>query len=624
MNQNNFKKQSVIWLKENKYFLVVLALLILCSNLFLYQFYRQEKYIYFWDWSAYQNHFIFIVAKLHLGVFPALGALLYSIAFTEYSLLAPFIISLLGIIFGTSRAVFLFSILNVFALPASFLIGLVFAKLTDAKGKRKWLFTLMPMAIILLTPQFWIPLLLGFFDVITLVWIACVWLILSSDQEKRTWQKAAGVGLLLTLLIFTRRWFGYWSFSFFPAIFLQWLHCKVKKQKLFWELKTIVVCGLTSAAFLLIFGAPIAKQMLTDNYANMFSAFKGGNSTWQVILAAVYHYGWLTMLFAGAGFFWALKDSKVRPVAQIIGLQTLITLLLFARVQLIDLHHHYQFLIAAVLFESLFIFYLWQKQIRRSWKILITLLFAIILLTNFFQALIPQLKLNFRPWHLMANAEHYPLIRNDQAQISSLVKYLDQTMPQGTTLYVDASSLVLNDDVIRNSCRYLSLPQIRVCNNIIFASNVDLRDGLPRQFPNADFILVPSPAQTHLRPIDQRVIWVLGQQLMDKNSIGAAYTTLPVKFTLDGGVIVNILKRNRPLTPDELQNLSNLFLVFYPSRTDLFQIMPNPQTPGTAQGSATLAQKIKSGLKKILGTDDIKVYFRQKLGGSDVTGETSY
>jgi len=619
--KNNFIK----WFKDNYIFLVLLVLLALLANLFLYQFYRQERYIYFWDWSAYQSHFIFMVGKLRLGIIPALGALLYSIAFTEYSLLAPLMISPLGLIFGTGRTVFLFSILNVFALPAAFLIGMVFARLTGATGKKKWLSVLIPMAITLLTPQFWIPLLLGFFDVATLIGIVCIWLILSSDQEKRTWQKAAGVGLLLTLLIFTRRWFGYWSFCFFPAIFLQWLYCKIKKQKPFWELKIIIVCGLISAGFLLIFGAPIAKQMLTDNYASMFSAFKGGNSTWQVILQAAYHYGWLALLFAVAGFFWALKDFKVRPVAQIIGLQTLITLLLFARVQLIDLHHHYQFMVAIILFESLFIFYLWSSKIRRLWKVFLSFLFVVILLLNFLQALVPQFKFSFRPLHLMAAAQHYPLIRNDQSQIAALVAYLNQIMPQGSQLYVDSSSLILNDDVIRNSCRYLNLPQTRICNNIIFASNVDLRDGLPRQLPNADFILVPSPAQTHLRPIDQRVIWILANQLMDKNSLGSAYTVLPEQFTLDGGVNVKVLKRTKPLTSAELQSLSNLFLSFYPGRIDLFQIAPMSEAAGMPSNNhLTIIQKVKAELKQIFGTGDIKSYFRQKLGGSDITGETVY
>lgn len=618
------KDKIISWCRDNYIFLILLALLIFLANLFLYQFYRQERYIYFWDWSAYQSHFIFAVGKLRLGIFPALGALLYSIAFTEYSLLAPFIISPLGIIFGTGRAVFLFSVLNIFALPAGFLLGLVFARLIGATGKRKWLFVLLPMGILFLTPQFWIPLLLGFFDVATVIGIALIWLLLASDQNIKTLQKAACVGLLLTLLIFTRRWFGYWSFSFFPAIFIQWLYSKIKKQKPFWELKTIFICGLFSAGFLFIFGAPIAKQMLTDNYASMFQAFKGGNSTWQVILAAAYHFGWLILLFSAAGFIWSTSQPRLRDFTKIVFLQTLIALLLFARVQLIDLHHYYQFIPVVVLFESLFIFYFWQTQIKKFWKILVSVLFTAILFFNFAQALIPQFNLNFNPLHLTANARHFPLIRNDQVQIASLMTYLDQTMAPGTTLYVDSSSLILNDDVVRNSCRYLNLPEIRVCNNIIFASNVDLRDGFPRQFINADYILVPNPPQIHLRPVDQRVIWVLEEKLLDQNSIGSAYSALSKEFILDGGVKVKILKRIRALTPSELDNLSKTFLEFYPTRADLFQIQQPSLLQNSQAGSLTFIQKIKASLKKIIGTNDIKSYFREKLGGSDITGETVY
>lgn len=625
MNLSAYQHHFKNWIKDNYIFLAVLVLLIGGANLFLYQFYRQERFIYFWDWSAYHNHFIFTVGKLRDGIFPALGAAFYSIAFTQYSLLAPLIIAPLGLMFGTGRAVFLFSVLNVFALPAAFLLGLVFARLTGASGKKKWLAALMPMAIILLAPQFWVPLLLGFFDVAALIAIAGIWLLLSSDQTKKTAQKAIGLGILLTLLIFTRRWLAYWSFSFFPAIFLAWLYSKIKKQKPFWDIKNIFICGLASSFFLLAFGAPVAKQMLTDNYASMFQAFKAGNSTWQVILAAAYHFGWITLLFSAAGLVLALKNTKTRGVTQIIFLQSLIALLLFARVQLIDLHHYYQFIPVAVLFESLFIFYVWQAEIKIFWKIFLTSFFVSVSLLNFLQGLIPEFKFIVRPAHLMAGAQHYPLQRNDQTQIAALLSYLDKTMPQGAKLYVDASSVVLNDDVVRNSCRYFKLDYVRICDNIIPANNVDLRDGFPRQFLQTDFVLVADPPQTHLLPNDQRVVWVLQEKLLDKNSIGSAYQILPKQFTLDGGVMVKILKKTRNLTASELQNLSDIFLGFYPNRQDLFQIQPLVQTsPQSAAQPLTTLGKLKQKIKNLLGTNEIRAYFRQKLGGSDITGETAY
>ncbi len=99
---------------------------------------------------------------------------------------------------------------------------------------------------------------------------------------------------------------------------------------------------------------------------------------------------------------------------------------------------------------------------------------------------------------------------------------------------------------------------------------------------------------------------------------------MPVEFSLDGGVSVRILKKTRALTGQEIADLSNVFLKLYPGRTDLFQIM-QIQAPSSIQPEKqTFSQKIKAQIKKVMGTEDIKGYFRQKLGGSDITGLTSY
>src|SRR5215831_19329629 len=51
---------------------ILLLVLIILANFFLYQFYRQEKYVYFWDWTYYESTFAFMAAQFHLGLYYAL------------------------------------------------------------------------------------------------------------------------------------------------------------------------------------------------------------------------------------------------------------------------------------------------------------------------------------------------------------------------------------------------------------------------------------------------------------------------------------------------------------------------------------------------------------------------
>lgn len=601
MNLKSYKESVLGWCKKNYIFLIGLLVLWVAANLFLYQFYHHENYVYFWDWSFYQSRFAFIVGKFHEGFLAPIKTLVYSIAFTEQSLIAPFIIAPFGLLFGTGRSVFLFSVLNVFALPTALMISVVFMRLTTPQNNKKWGYALIPLTIALLTPQFWIPITLGFYDVSTLIVVCVIWLLLLSDWSNKPKIKATFTGILLTTLIFIRRWYGYWVFSFFPAVGLEWLVAKAKKRKPFLNLKLIFICGISAFLFFLLVGAPIMYEIVKNNYAEMFSAFKHGDSTLQVMLEAVIHYGWFSIIFAVAGFILAIKNNNAKSFLNIIGVQTLLTLYLFSRVQRVDQHHHYQFMIVIILFQALFLLYLWRSELSKVGKYLLTTLFCLVTLVNFTQALIPQFSiLRWQTAHLFAGAQHYPLVRHDTKTIENLMSYLNQNASSNSTIYVAASSLILNDDILKNSCYYLSF-NLPVCQRVLQNSSVDLRDGFPQQFLRADYVVVGDPIQYHLRPQDQRVVGVLADEIINKNNIGNAFELMPQKFTLDNGVEVKIYKKDRNFTPQELQNLKATFLTYYPGENSLFNIpLSDKEVIVTIPAENGAKERVKQFIKKFI------------------------
>ena len=96
-----------------------------------------------------------------------------------------------------------------------------------------------------------------------------------------------------------------------------------------------------------------------------------------------------------------------------------------------------------------------------------------------------------------------------------MVDELQQLSQDGRSIYVLASSEILNDDIIRQA----SLPdQMNYPYTLEKSNHVDLRDGFPTQFFTSSIVLVASPAQHHLRPQDQQVIGVLAEEMSRESS----------------------------------------------------------------------------------------------------------
>ena len=164
----------------------------------------------------------------------------------------------------------------------------------------------------------------------------------------------------------------------------------------------------------------------------------------------------------------------------------------------------------------------------------------------------------------------YPLVRNDIDVLDRLLDRLgDLNIQQPGDIYVLASSGTLNSNILQNRCRFS--PQGRFfCDRILVTHDVDKRDGFPRQFLHASYLVVASPTQYHLRPDDQRVIGILAREVMEANGIGASFRRLPEEFSLDRGVTAWIYEKFQPFKRADLDALSGEFARYYPAKRSIF------------------------------------------------------
>jgi hypothetical protein len=173
---------------------------------------------------------------------------------------------------------------------------------------------------------------------------------------------------------------------------------------------------------------------------------------------------------------------------------------------------------------------------------------------------------------LFSADRHYPLVRDDLGEIRKLLDVLEDKSHGGKEgVYVIASSIVFNDDILRNACRAFDYPQY-FCDRIFQSSHVDKVHGFPQQFLSAMYVVVAKPVQYHLMPEGQRVVGVLAEDLLQSKGIGSSFDRLPEKFVLDNSVLAHIYHKTRPLRPQDLRELENRFQRYYPRNKDIFKL----------------------------------------------------
>ena len=193
---------------------------------------------------------------------------------------------------------------------------------------------------------------------------------------------------------------------------------------------------------------------------------------------------------------------------------------------------------------------------------------------------------------LLPGERHYPFFRPDIDLINKLLDSLESALQSANdNVYVIASSPILNEEILENACSFGNHPQ-DLCTRILPSSHVDKRDGFPSQFLDAKYVIVTAPVQYHLRQEAQRVIGILADQILSRRGIGSSYEKLPDEFVLDTNVTAFIYKKVKPFKKADLDNLSKLFMDYYPDKRNIFKINPIcdsilKKEPGDSVGTIT-------------------------------------
>ena len=182
------------------------------------------------------------------------------------------------------------------------------------------------------------------------------------------------------------------------------------------------------------------------------------------------------------------------------------------------------------------------KGLRRFFPLAILVLF---LVGNFLFRLTPLGAFNhpLRSWFA---SPQLPLVRKDYAEFARLIHYLRAINQRGKTIYIVASSDVLNQDLVREAESQL-FGRENVELSVFPSPDIDSRDTYPLEgLLKADVVIVANPFQSMLRPEEQEVVEVAFETFTENWVFARDFELLPMQFILGDGVIVRFYQRLRP------------------------------------------------------------------------------
>ncbi len=437
---------------------------------------------------------------------------------------------------------------------------------------------LLATASVLALHPLWAPVLRGFPDVVGITVIGSILLLhFSKPLAEQPLSHLVATGLLLCFLVLLRRWYLFWAVAFFltlaPAHGLDiyqrygvaWRHYATAVRNSF-------SIGLTFT--LALFGAatPFAMEVVFTNYSDIYSAYQNSNSILETASRMLSYFGSAVVIGGLIGLAWLIIRKETRLAGSFLTIQSFIAFVLFARTQDFGVQHYYLLMpgialgIAVVAINLSVII---AKGYRRATAI--GLLFAVLLASSSTVFAPSAASLSGALGGFGPKVKHYPLVRNDIHVLDQLLNRLDELETrQWGNVYVLASSAILNSSILKNRCRLTSRRQ-SFCDRILSTNDVDKRDGFPRQFLEASYLVVATPTQYHLRTDDQRVIGVLVREVVEGKGIGTSFRRLSEEFSFDSGVTAYVYVKVRPFARTDLDALSDEFAGYYPDRRHIFK-----------------------------------------------------
>ena len=308
-------------------------------------------------------------------------------------------------------------------------------------------------------------------------------------------------------IILSRRWYLYFVVGYYFSYALLVLVSSIRtaraghKHPAFVQLRNLMLFGLVSLAAMVVLLWPIVRHILGFDYADRYSYYNGGGMVTE-IYQQYSRMGLMNLVLIGMGLWYSLKTRKMPALPCLAGLEILLSMLLFTRVQTTGSQHMLLFLPGWFLLFLLGTAALAEGITRRrNLKIgfwLFTIVFAtsvrcspltLVALPDF---LIGRTVLSASPQESardFAAIDDLTYDRKDLPQIQAIAKWIDTHCAEGEISYMIPHNMLYCPDHFKNCL----LPETPINAKLAFGFSVPGVHAFPMQFFEAKYVLTADP-----------------------------------------------------------------------------------------------------------------------------------
>ena len=559
---------------------------------FCYHMASQNQFIYYWDIGEYWTKSYEMTAEIFQHPLQGIRDVWRSVNDSEYNLLLPLFLALPLKLLGNSYASYVTVDTSVFLMPAIFVLISICWKLLDEKKRKPAVFLILLLAAASFSP-FYAASFYGYYDAGCLI-PASLSVLLAIDYDPAAWDKEQIrrdilIAILLTLSFFLRRYFAYFILGYgemlvlLSMVMLQRGCGERRKVAICHAIRNLCVVGSTAGILLIGFYHGMLKKMLAADYAQQYMAYDLPLIEKISLVGA--DFGYFICLMALLALFLSWCNVPFRKMTFFsIGMAG-ITAISFFHVQAMAPHHIY------ILCVPIFILFViggmslpyqgkrWKKLGMSVW--LFCMLIGVL---HSFDIAVQELPAPLSRWY--SSFVFQSLVRSDLKELHAMADTLNDMSDQnGTSVYALASGDTLNSGILDS----MNKPdQEHAVHRLCVTHDVDLRDGFPKEFLSAGFVVVTDPIDLHLGPGTQEVVRFLAEEIQNPDSpVGRHFVKEGRAFLLDdnirgpvgsyfvkekkgSGMRAYIYRKTNDFTNDDLAYIANYFDTRYPGKRDIF------------------------------------------------------
>ena len=354
--------------------------------------------------------------------------------------------------------------------------------------------------------------------------------------------------LATAAIILSRRWYLYFvvGYYFAYAVLVLVSSARIAKvgrrQDALLQVRNLILFGLMSMVAMVILLWPLVSRILGYNYSDRYSYYNGGGFAAEISLQ-FWRMGLLNLVLIGLGLWFCFKRRKMPALPCLAGLEILLGMLLFTRIQNTGSHQMLLFLPgwfllfllgAAALAEGI--------TRRRNLKIaywVFTLMFATSVRCSPLTTIaLPDIVIDNFP---LASTKEFVRLdgliydRKDLPQIQAIAKWIDSHCADGEVTYMIPHDMLYCSDHFKNCF----LPETPINSKLSFGFSVPGTHDFPMQFFEAKYVITADPfPQTYVG--NGEMSHKLNEQFL---AVRDEYFALEETFDMGNGTTFTIWRR---------------------------------------------------------------------------------